>query len=304
MARLITGGSGLIGAELARQLISLDEQIIVFDIVKNRRLNDLKNNFTFILGDVANWPEIMNSIKDNKITHIYHLAARLTANSEANPWVSFNTNVLGAFNILEAARLFDIERLMFASSIGTYNLWQQDQIDDFTLQRPDSMYGAGKLYVEGLGRFYRKKYNLDFRSVRYPSVIGPGVTAGNHWDVPMIQTAIEGKTFQCPVSAQFRQPVLYYKDAARAAFEILEAPPKSIKTINYNIAGTAVISAGDMEKAIQQHFPEFNVKYVENRLLLSIKTWNDDAARKEWGWKPQYPELSTLVKAYLNDIKG
>jgi threonine 3-dehydrogenase len=303
MARLITGGSGLIGAELARQLISLDEQIIVFDVVKNRRLKDLNNNFTFIMGDVANWPEVMNSVKGHKITHIYHLAARLTADSEANPWVSFNSNILGSFNILEAARLFDIKKLMFASSIGTYDYFQKDVIDDFTLQRPDSMYGAGKLYVEGLGRFYRKKFNLDFRSVRYPSVIGPGVSTGNHWDVPMIQSSIEGKPYQCPVSARFRQPALYYKDAARAAYQILEAPSESIITINYNITGTAVFSAMDMQKAIQQQFPEFNVKFNEKGLLPALKTWDDGAARKEWGWKPQYPDLSTIIKAYLNDIK-
>lgn len=182
MAKLVTGGSGQIGAALVHILVDRGEEVVVFDINKGRRIGDIENQIKFVRGDLGIWSEVMNVVKDYKITQIYHMGAMLTSDSEANPWASFQTNVVGTYNILEAARLLNVEKMMFTSSIGTFGMTTDDKISDTSLQRPRDFYGAGKLYCEGLGRWYNRKFSLDFRSIRYPSVVGPGVATPGHWD--------------------------------------------------------------------------------------------------------------------------
>ena len=74
MAKLITGGTGYIGAELARILAGRGEEPILFDVVINRhRIEDIENKVKIVPGDVGNWPEVLNVVRDNDVTEIYRL---------------------------------------------------------------------------------------------------------------------------------------------------------------------------------------------------------------------------------------
>ncbi|MGZ3525558.1 MAG: NAD-dependent epimerase/dehydratase family protein, partial [Thermodesulfobacteriota bacterium] len=176
MAKLITGGTGFIGVELARMLLDRQEEVVLFDVAPNAtRLRGIEYKVKVVMGNLANYSEVFNVVKDYPIEGIYHLGGMLTVPSNLNPWASFQSNVCGTYNVFEAARILNIEKVVFASSIATYGLDTTSQITDGTLQRPTTMYGIGKLYCEHLGMFYKNRFGLDFRSVRYPSVIGPGV---------------------------------------------------------------------------------------------------------------------------------
>jgi nucleoside-diphosphate-sugar epimerase len=178
MAILITGGTGYLGTELVRNLLQRDEDIVIFDIAPRLEvLEGLKGNIKVVYGDLKVWPEVINAVKENEVNGIFHLGGLLGRDSEENPWASFQVNVAGSYHVLEAARLFGVKRVVFASSTGTYGLGAKGAVTDETLQRPTGMYGAGKLYIELLGRFYRRKYGLDFRCIRYSTVMGPGLVA-------------------------------------------------------------------------------------------------------------------------------
>ncbi len=193
MARLITGGLGFVGAELAHMLVDRGEEVVIFDKVANRsRIDDIDDKVTVVQGDLANWSEVLNVVKGNNISAIFHFGSMLSAISEGNPWGAFQVNVVGTYNVLEAARLLNVEKVIFSSSVGTYGLGAGAEITDTTIQRPTGVYGVSKLYCEGLGRFYRTKFDLDFRSVRYPVVIGPGVTTPGHWCESRIENCLLG----------------------------------------------------------------------------------------------------------------
>ena len=67
-------------------------------------------------------------------------------------------------------------QVLFSSSIAAYGSGHLfGVVNDDTLQRPRLFYGATKLFGEHMGLFYRRKYGLDIRGVRYPSIVGPGV---------------------------------------------------------------------------------------------------------------------------------
>ena len=306
MAVLITGGSGLVGAELARILVGKNEKVVVFDKAISRRLADIEDRISFVQGDLGNWPEVFNVIKDNDIRHIYHMGAMLTFESEANPWGSFHTNVVGTYAVLEGARMLGVERMMFTSSIGTFDASLVPELSDTVLQRPRDFYGVGKLYCEGLGRMYRKKFALDFRALRYPSVVGPGVLTPGHWDAPMIQSAILGQPFQCMVPPDRGGPMLYYKDAAKAAYDLLQAPKDSIQMINYNVGGIVRVTPREIENELAKRLPSVDIKYGTPPNLPNRPgeiTWNDSYARSEWGWSPTYSTTAQVVSDFIEEIR-
>jgi threonine 3-dehydrogenase len=305
MARLITGGNGFIGAQLAHLLLEKGEEVVIFDIARSSRLNDIRSSLKDIRGDLSNWPQVFNVIKDFSITHIYHLGAVLTFASEENPWSSFQSNVAGTYNVLEAARILNVKKVMFTSSIGTFDLAAESAISDITPQRPGSLYGVGKLYAEGLGKFYRRKFDLDFRSIRFPSVAGPGITTPNHWSGPLIQQAIQGRAVKCDLPLEFGEPVVYFKDAALAAYQVLEAPQENIRTVNYNIAAIPAVSVQTLVKRLQAHLPGLDVSFVKPAVPATYRQpplWDDSCARREWGWSPQFTDIDLLISDFIREL--
>lgn len=204
MSILITGGTGFIGIRLAHRLVARDEKVILFDIApRTERLADIREKVKVVAGDFSIWPEIMNAVKENNVEGIFHLGAMLSQAAEVNPWACYQANVVGTMNVYEAARLFNVRLVVFSSAVGTFGLGRTSStITDDTIQRPITAYGISKLYGELLGRFYRRKFGTDFRAVRFPSVIGPGVKSPalaqyNPW---MIEHAALGKPYECYVS--------------------------------------------------------------------------------------------------------
>jgi len=313
MAKLITGGTGYIGAELARILANRGEEVVLFDITINRyRIEDIESKVKVVRGDLGNFSEVINVVRDNNITEIYHMGAMLTYMSELNPWASIQSNVIGSYNVLEAARLFSVEKMMFTSTLGTFGLQRDEVLTDISMQRPLTIYGCGKLYIEGLGRFYSNKFGLDFRSIRYAQMIGPNVRTSIHWAPPMIEDAILGKPNECIYGTpETTISMIYVRDAARAADTLLQAPKENIKMMNYNVAGIpAVISARELETFLTKRFPKSKVTYKLDSSLQTLhrrhavmKAFDDSYARKEWGWKPQYTTLEAIIDIFEKDMK-
>ncbi|HEX78246.1 MAG TPA: NAD-dependent epimerase/dehydratase family protein [Dehalococcoidia bacterium] len=313
MAKLITGGTGFIGAELAHRLVERGEDIILFDVAPNyERIEGIKDKAKVVPGDLKVWPEVLNVVKENNIEGIYHLGSMLSVPSEANPWASFQINVVGTMHVLEAARLFGVDRIVFASSAATYGLGTSGVVTDETIQRPTTMYGCGKLYCELLGRFYRTRFDLDFRSVRYPSVVGPGsktkhVSIYNAW---MIEKPALGEPFQCFVTEETKIPAIYFKDAARAADLCYQAPKEKIQTVNYNVSGIAPArTAKELELAVKKFIPDARITYepdpevMEFYRAFRMEVFDDSKAREEWGWEPRYTDIDEVVADFIEEIR-
>ncbi|HET6478294.1 MAG TPA: NAD-dependent epimerase/dehydratase family protein [Dehalococcoidales bacterium] len=313
MSILITGGMGFIGVGLAHELVAKGEDVILFDIVtRPERVADIKDNARIIHGDLKVWPEVMNVVKDNKVKDVFHLGAMLSVPSEGNPWGSFQTNVAGTMHMLEAARLFDVNKVIFPSSVASYGLDTGEVVTDVTLQRPITMYGASKVYGELLGRFYRRKFDLDFRSLRYGGVIGPGVkTPGiaqyNTW---MIENAALGRPYECFVTEETYNPITYFKDAIRGALQLYEAPGENIRTVCYNINQfSPAPTAKELELTIKKFIPDFKVTYKPDPTVMAfhhnqtMKEIDDRCAREEWGWQPRFGNLEDMVADFINEVR-
>jgi nucleoside-diphosphate-sugar epimerase len=313
MAVLITGGYGLIGSTLARMLVEKGEKVWVFDkFTPPQRFQGVADSIKTIPGDLANLTKVMEAVKESAPQVIFHLGGMLSLPSNADPQSAYATNVAGTYHVLEAARLFQVPKVIFTSTIATYGLdIQKDVIDDFTLQRPLTMYGATKVFGELLGRFYRTKYQIDFRAVRFPAIIGPGaktahISIYNAWAV---EKAFYNEPYEIFVEPQIRCPILYFKDAARALALLNSAPPETIQMICYLIAGIKpMTSAAELEAAIRKHFPKARLTYKPDPLAMAFHGKNqglkfeDGVAEKEWGWKPEYA-LDRMIEDFYAELR-
>ena len=111
MSILITGGSGLIGASLTQMIVELGERPALFDIAPIPPiLRTIESKFKYFQGSLDHLPELLNIIKTEAIDTIFHLGGMLSIPSEKKPWASFQSNVVGTFNVLEAARLEKVDQ--------------------------------------------------------------------------------------------------------------------------------------------------------------------------------------------------
>jgi threonine 3-dehydrogenase len=313
MTTLITGGAGFIGAYLTRLLVAAGERPVVFDIAPvYGPLAELRQHFIFEQGSLAHMSVLMDCMERHAVDRIFHLGGMLSLPSENNPWAAFDANIIGTYNVLEAARIKKMSQVIYGSTIATYSKdIPGEEIGDRTLQRPSSFYGVSKTFGELLGRFYHRKFGLDFRGVRLPSIVGPGARTAhmsiyNAW---AIEYALKGQPYVLTCNPATRCPVLYFKDAAQALVDLSAARTDRIRTRIYNIAGvTPAFSALELVEIIRNRVPGARLTFEPDPVVVellqelgSLKI-NDDCARAEWGLRIAYP-LKEMVEDFISEFE-
>ncbi len=309
-ATLITGGTGFIGAEVVRTLLARGaSNLTVFDINDSpKRLEEAADRVTMIQGDLGNFSQVLDAVSASQADVIYHFGGMLSLPSDRDPQAAFRANALGTYYVLEAARILRVSQVIFSSTIGTYCHGLDDRpIDDLTLQRPQLFYGACKVFGEHMGAFYRRKYGIDFRGVRYPSIVGPGVrTPGSvQYTSRAIEESALGNAYKIWVRPDTRVTLLYVKDAARAAITLAEAPADGIRTINYVLGGPSP-SAGELAELVAEKVPTTKIEFevdenIQARLDKSLHPIDDRCAREEWNWEPAF-DLEAMVDDFLAEL--
>lgn len=315
MATLITGGTGFIGAEVVRQLLAQNpaENIHILHRSGNfQRIIDLLDKVHLIQADLADHDSISAIIENTRPTVIYHFGAMLTAQAEQNPQAAIQTNAIGTYQLLEAARQNEVQQVLFASSIGTYGADIVDEnINDITLQRPLTVYGVSKVFGEQLGTYYKRKYGLDFRGLRYPAIVGPGVKTYSivQFTSWLIERAAKGKPFTIPVRPETVVSTMYYKDAGRAIIELGNAPLEAIKTVNYLIDGFKPhLAIDELVEAVRTKIPNASIDFAPDlqlQMLLdrSLRPLDDSRAGSEWGWHPVY-DVKAMIDDFLTELES
>jgi threonine 3-dehydrogenase len=310
---LITGGTGFIGAEIVRMLLAAgEEEIHVLHRRGNfQRLQDVLDRVNPIQIDLADGPRLGEVVAETRPRAIYHLGAILTGPGEENPQAATVANAFGTYALLEAARRHEVNQFLFASSVGVYGAGiTEDVITDLTLQRPFTIYGITKVFGEQMGNYYKQKYGLDFRGLRYPSIVGPGVTTPSvvQFTSWVIEECARGNPFAITVTPETAVAVMYYKDAARAMIQLGEAPVEKIATVNYLVDGVKPTpTAGKLAEIVRSRIPQAQISFEPNAILQPAidqvaRPIDDRSARAEWSWEPAYDQ-EAIVDDFLAELR-
>jgi len=175
---LITGGAGLIGSHIVDELLRLGAtDIVVLDNLTRGRLLNLGDALAtgrvhVVEGDIRNQREVEDAMAG--VSLVFHEAAVRITQCAEEPRLAKDVLVDGTFNVLEACVQAKVKRVVAASSASVYGLAQEFPTDESHHPYDNrTLYGAAKMFNEGLLRSFNDMYGLNYVALRPFNVYGP-----------------------------------------------------------------------------------------------------------------------------------
>lgn len=292
----VTGAAGFIGANLVRQLLSMDLQGTVIGIdnmndyydvsLKEYRLQELEkvaalssSQWTFIRGNIADKALIREIFAKYKPSIVVNLAAQAGVRySITNPDVYIESNLIGFYNILEACRhSYDdgapgVEHLVYASSSSVYGgntkvpFSTEDKVD-----HPVSLYAATKKSNELLAHCYAKLYNIPCTGLRFFTVYGPAGRPDMAY-FGFTNQLLAGKTIQIFNHGHCERDFTYVDDIVEGVVRVMKGVPERRNGADglpippyavYNIGGGHPVNLLDFVDILQQELVRAGVLPID-----------------------------------------
>jgi UDP-glucose 4-epimerase len=170
---LVTGGAGFVGATLVRRLVASGHSVRVLDNLTTGDPAHLDGvPAELVEGDIRDTTALDAALSG--MDSVIHLAAAgSVVMSVEDPVTNFEVNVTGTFRVLDAARRAGVERTVQASTGGALIGDATPPVDEHSLPKPISPYGASKLAGEGYAYAFAKCYGLRTVALRFANVYGP-----------------------------------------------------------------------------------------------------------------------------------
>jgi threonine 3-dehydrogenase len=274
--------------------------------------------FGFVRASLEDRPALERAFAGFRPQRVVDLAAQAGVRySIENPYAYVESNPVGFINVLEACRKGKVKRLVFTSSIAVFGPPPSGPLPDPTPDdvalHPTTMYGVTKVSGELLCEYYRAKFGVDCRGVRFPGLISAAMPGGGSSDYALFMY-VEGVRrggYEAFARADTRIPLMYMPDGVRALLELAEAPAERLRRTTYNIAGFSP-RADEIAADVARVVPGVTITYQPDPLRQGIlDSWpralDDAAARADWGWRPRYDlqamtdDLVPRVRAMVAD---
>jgi UDP-glucose 4-epimerase len=175
---LITGGAGTIGSTIADQLLAAGAaHVTVLDNFTRGRRQNLagvlaSERFRLVEGDIRDRRLVAQVTAGMNL--VFHQAAIRITQCAAEPRLALEVLVEGTYNVVEAASIADVRKVIVASSASVYGLAESfPTAEDHHPYGNDTLYGAAKTFNEGLLRSFHAMRGLDYLALRYFNVYGP-----------------------------------------------------------------------------------------------------------------------------------
>jgi UDP-glucose 4-epimerase len=302
MRILVTGGLGVNGAVVTRQLVDRGIRPLVTDYRADFSLvPGLRDQFDFVEGDITKPDFVAGLLGGEKIDAIIHLAAYIAPDMDNEPYPSFMINCVGSAYLLENALKSGIKRFVAAGSRAVYgalpdNVGAADYrpIDEEHPKRPTKAYDVTKLAAEQLGQVYRRSFGMEYAALRFAGIYGPGKQA-RHGKMSLrsrlVEDPLEGKPVLLPRGGDQQDDMIYVEDAAAALIEAALAPRLNFSA--YNIGSGIGQTLRQFADAVKAAIPDAVIEigpggnalgFDDNRAAIFDIT----RAREDFGYTPKY----------------
>ena len=323
MKILITGAAGFIGFHLTRYLLSNDVAVVGLDnfndyysvTLKYDRLSQLGieesvisdreainsslfPKLSFQKVDITNQERLDEIFNTSKPDIVCHLAAQAGVRySLENPTSYAQANLLGFFNVLDAARKYKVKHFIYASSSSVYGLNEKFPLEEIdSVDHPVSLYAATKRSNELMAHAYSHLYQLPTTGLRFFTVYGP-------WgrpDMALIKfrkAIYEGSVISLYNQGNMMRDFTYIDDVIAALYEIVNKPfEQNISTKRsanspdtssapfeiFNIGNASPVKMLDYIQALEQAIgKKANIQFLPNELCELTTTWADSSKLAE-----------------------
>jgi nucleoside-diphosphate-sugar epimerase len=323
MRVLITGGAGFLGQRLARQLLAQGQltdshgqlqtisELVLVDVVAAHDFNDVR--VKVVTGDIAD-DTLMRATIDTQTTSIFHLAAIVSGQAEADFELGMRINLDASRLLLDICReLGHKPKVVFTSSVAVYGGKLPDVVQDTTALNPQSSYGAQKAIGELLLNDYSRRGFVDGRVLRLPTIsVRPGKPnkAASSFASGIIREPLNGEAAVCPVATDLRLWLLSPRGAIAsliAGHELAGEMFGASRTVN--LPGLSV-SVGEMIAALEDVAGSdvtARISYAPDPAIERIvKSWPGawDTARAEALGLTADVDFASIIRAYMDDVKA
>ena len=267
----ITGSSGFIGFHVAKKYLEKGYKVYGFDSMssyydtglKKSRLKILKRykNFLFKKGNLENQKILNSLVLKFKPSIIIHLAAQAGVRySIQNPKIYLNSNLVGTYHILEAAKKLNIKHLIIGSSSSVYGANKKfpfQEIDKSDNQI--SFYAATKKSTESLAHSYSSLWKIPTTILRFFTVYGP-------WGRPdmayfkFTKNILNGKKIEIYNKGKMYRDYTYIDDIVDGIFKLTNKPPRINQSKKYkndsisHVAPFRILNIGNTKKILLSNF--------------------------------------------------
>lgn len=314
MATMVIGGNGYVGSHVLRELVHRGEKPVCYDPAPPSPLwADMADRIRMVRGDVLNVTDLIRTLKELEVDRIVLLASLVTFASQRDPVKAYQLNIGSTVNVLEAARVIPLKRIIYASSLAVYGRTPENQpLPEDTPRLPVSLYGSTKVFCEDLGNAYHQNYGIDFCAVRFPGMWGPGqgllmagksTIYGSGKFAELVEKPARGEKAVLPGINQ-KYELLYIRDARDLVCRLLAA-----ETLNhrvYNAGNESRCSLQEVAGLLKQLLPTAEIRFEEGIRFpegydFAMPCGNHldiSRAKKELGYAPRFKPPEAL-KDYL-----
>ena len=265
MRIVITGGAGFLGQKLACRLLERGrligpggreaaiEEIVLFDVASPASPAD--GRLAVATGDIAD-PATVRRVIDRHTSSVFHLAAVVSGQAEADTDLGYRVNLDGTRAVLEACRALGTRpRLVFASSVAVYGGDLPATVTDDTPLTPSTSYGVQKAMGELMVNDYSRKGVIDGRALRLPTIsVRPGQAnrAASGFASSIFREPLAGVAMSCPVSKDSVMVMLSPRRAVAAFERVHDLPGESFGAYRGLLLPGIAVTVAEMMEALRR----------------------------------------------------
>jgi CDP-glucose 4,6-dehydratase len=230
----ITGGTGLLGSHLTRELVNQGAEVValVRDSVPRSLFHstapgwNLPQKVVSVRGEIEDFALMERIVNEYEIDTIFHLAAQtIVGTANRNPMATFRANIEGTWNILEAARLHakKVKRVIIASSDKAYGNLEGEAYNETFPLKGEHPYDVSKSCADLISHSYYVSYGLPVSITRCGNFFGPGDLNFSRIIPGTIRDVLEGRRPVIRSDGSYIRDYIFAEDGAHAYMTLAEA---------------------------------------------------------------------------------
>jgi nucleoside-diphosphate-sugar epimerase len=298
---LVLGSSGLVGRSLTGRLAAAGHSVVACD-VRPSALPPVPG-VTYLSTDVSRLDQVTAVVEQHDVTGIAllsYMMGQLMSPKFGDILQACQVNVTGVANVLEAARLLRVPRVVFLSTVGAYGpqaVYGDRAVADDEILAPTSMYGQMKALNESVCDRYAALYGLDVVKIRPSSILGPGSSI---WPSRFIDRVAVGKTGRPPYGEAVRDNVIAVDDIAALVSRLVTGAAPAHRTY---LASGHNVTMGELAGVVRAIVPDAQIEFpAADRRPTYPERFDNGRAVSEFGWK--ITGLEETVRAHIDGVRA